>query len=87
MSTTSTVTASAARNQIPSDNIDLLNHTCILVLTRGDGTPFDEASIQEKDIIEICVHLGHTHPKGVLRYLAMESAMLLHSADNMLVMA
>ena len=68
MSTTSMATASAARVEIQSDVIDLPNHTCILVLTRGDGTPFDAASIQEEDIIKICVWLGHTHPKGVLRY-------------------
>ena len=51
MSTMSTVTASVVRDQIPSNDIDLLNHTCILVLTRGDGTPFGAAFIQEEDII------------------------------------
>ena len=60
---------------------------CILVLTRGDGTQFDAASIQEEDIIEICVWLGHTHPEGVLWYLASKLVMLFHSMDEMLVAA
>ena len=59
----------------------------ILVLTRGNSTPFDAASIQEEDIIEICVWLEHTHPKGVLWYLAVELVMLFHSADKMQVVA
>ena len=50
---------------------------CVLVLTRGNGTPFDPASIQEEDIIVICIWLGHTHPE----------VMLFYSADEMLVMA
>ena len=87
MSTTSIATTSAARDQIPSDYIDLLNCTCIWVLTRGDGIPFDATSIQEEDIVVICVCLGHTHPEGVLRYFAMEYVMLFHSADDMLVAA
>ena len=86
MSTTSTVTTSVVRDQIPSNNIDLLNHICILVLTRGDGTPFDAFCIQEEDIIKICVWLGHTYTKGELRYLALESVILFHSVDDMLVM-
>ena len=87
MSTTSTVTASVARDQIPSDGVDLLNCMYILVLNRGDGTLFDAASIQEEDIIKICAQLGCTHPEGVLRYSAMELVMLFHSAGDMLVTA
>ena len=86
MSTMSTVTASVARDQIPNDDVDLLNHTCILVLTRGDGTPFDAAFIQE-EAIKIYVWLGQTYLKGVLRYSATESVVLIHSAGDMLVMA
>ena len=59
---------------------------CILVMNRGNGTPFDATSIQEEDIIEICIWLGHTHPKGVLWYSAVESVALFHSVDEMLVM-
>ena len=59
----------------------------ILVLTRGDGTPFDAASIQEEDIIEICIWLGHTHPKDVLWYLVVKSVVLFHSADKIQVVA
>ena len=60
---------------------------CILLLTRGDGTPFDATFIQEEDIIKICIWLGHTHPKGVLQYSAVKLVVLFHSADKMLVMA
>ena len=87
MSTTSTATASVARDQIPSHEIDLLNCMCILVLTRGNGTAFDAASIQEEDIIKICVWLGQTHPKGVLWYSVVESVMLFHSTGKMQVVA
>ena len=58
---------------------------CILVLTRGDGTPFDVTSIQKEDIIKICVQLGQKHPKGVLWYSVVKSVMLFPSADEMLV--
>ena len=60
---------------------------CILALTTGDGTLFDAASIQEEDIIKICVQLGHTHPKGVLWYSVVKSVMLFHSMDKMQVVA
>ena len=66
--------------------MDLLNHTRILVLTRGDAALLDATSIQEQGTVEICVQLGHTHPKGVLGYLAMELVMLFHSTDDTLVM-
>ena len=85
MSAMSTVTVLVARDHIPSYNVDLINCKCILVPTRGDGTPFDATSIQEVDIVKICVQLGCTHPKGVLRYSTMESVMLFHSADEMVV--
>ena len=82
MSTTSTVTTAVAHDHIPGDKVELLHHICVLVLTRGDGTPFDVASIQEEDIIELCIELGHTHPKGVLCYSVTESLVLFHSMDR-----
>ena len=60
---------------------------CILILTRGDDTLFDASSIQEEDIIEICIWLGHTHPEGVLWYSAIKLVMLFHSTDKLQVMA
>ena len=59
---------------------------CILVLTRDDGTLFDVTSIEEKDIMEICICLGHTHPESVLQYSAVKLVMLFHSADEMQVL-
>ena len=60
---------------------------CVLVLTRGDGTLFDATSIQEEDIIELCVEMGQTHPKGVLLFLVTESVILFCSGDEMLATA
>ena len=57
---------------------------CVLVLTRGNGTLFDAASIQKDDIREICVQLGHTHPKGVLWYSAVKLIVLFHSTEELL---
>ena len=87
MSTTSTVTTLVAHNHIPDNKVKPLNHMHVLILTRSDGTPFDPASIQEEDIIELCIELGQTHPKGVLWYSVTESVVLFHSVDKMLVMA
>ena len=77
---------SAAHNHLPGNELELLNCMCVLVLTRNDGTLFDAAFIQEEDIIELCIELGQTHPKCVLWYSVTESVVLLHSADEMLVM-
>ena len=53
MSTTSAMTASLAQDCIPSDETDILTHTCVLILTRVNGTLLDATSIQEEDIMEI----------------------------------
>ena len=76
MSTTSTATASAAHDCTLGDDPKLLNNMCVLVIARGDGTPFDTASIHKEDIIELCVKVGQTHPKGVLQLLVTESVIL-----------
>ena len=86
MSTMSTVTALAACNHIPGDEIQPLNWMCVLVLTRGDSTLFDATSIQEEDIIELFVEMGQTHLKDVLQFLATESVLLFCSGNKMLVM-
>ena len=86
MSTTSTVTTSVACNCIPGDEVELLNCMCVLVLTRGDGTPFNVASIQE-DTVELFIELGQIHTKGVLWYSVTELVVLFHSTDEMLVAA
>ena len=86
MSTTSAMTTLVARDHIPSDIADLSNHMCLFTLTKGDGTPFDTSPILEEDIIEICIQLGHTHPKGVFQYLAIELVMLFHTTDELQIM-
>ena len=60
--------------------------TCIFILTRADGTLFDASSIQEEDVVEICIQFGHTHPKGVLQYSTIESVILFHTVDELQVM-
>ena len=87
MSTTSTTTASAARDHVASDVADLSKFMCIFILTRGDGTLFDASSILEEDIIEICVWLGHTHPEGVLWHSTIKLVMLFHTTDQLQIMA
>ena len=87
MSTTFTTTTSVACNHIPGNEVELLNHMHVLVLTRGDNTPFNAASIQEEGIIELCIELGQTHYKGALWYSTVELVVLFHSTDEVLVMA
>ena len=48
-----------------------------------DGTPFDVTSVTEEDIVQLCMTLGHTHPLGVLQFLAMESVALFCMAEEM----
>ena len=43
----------------------------------------DASSISEEDIMEICMKKGHTHPLGVLCYLAMESVVLFSTTEDL----
>ena len=45
---------------------------CVLAIARDDGTPLDATSVQEEDIVKLCVEVGQVHPKGVLQFLKME---------------
>ena len=62
MSTMSTVTALAAHDHTLGNGYKLLNCMCVPAIARDDGTPFDAASVQEEDIIELCVEVGWAHP-------------------------
>ena len=55
----------------------------VYIVTRKDGTPFNATSVTEEDIMEICMMWGHTHPLGVLWYLAMESVALFCMTEEM----
>ena len=66
MSTTSTVTALVVHDHTLGNEAELLNCMCTLLLAKGNGTPFNATSMQEEDIIELCVEVGQTHPKGML---------------------
>ena len=43
----------------------------------------DASSISEEDIMEICMKKGHTHPLGVLHYLATESIILFSTTEEL----
>ena len=87
MYTTSMMTASVARDCIPSNTSNLSNCMCLFILTKGDGTLFYASSILEEDIIEICIQLGHTHPEGVLWYSAIKLVMLFYTTDELQIAA
>ena len=82
MLTSSSATA-LDRDQVLSDDPHLKAKMCMFILMQKDGTPFDATSVLEEDILEICVTLGHTHPLGVLWYLAMGSVALFHKTEEM----
>ena len=82
MSTSSSATA-LGRDQVPSNDPHLKNKTCVFIVTRKDGTPLNGTSVTEEDIVEIYMTLGHTHPLGVLWYLAMESVTLFHMTEEL----
>ena len=82
MSTPSSATVSG-RDQVPSNDPHLKTRICIFIVTRKDGTPLNVTSVSEEDIIEICVTLGHSHPLGVLQYLATESVALFCTTEEM----
>ena len=43
----------------------------------------DASSILEEDIVGICVQKSHTHPLGVLWYLAVESVILFSTMEDL----
>ena len=75
---TSSTTASGDQ-EVPSANI-FQGRLCLISITRRDGTPMDASSVSEE---EICMKKGHTHPLGVLHYLAMESIVLFSTAEDL----
>ena len=77
-----TSSATASRDQeVPSADI-FRGRLCLISITRRDGTPMDASSTSEEDIVEICMKKGHTHPLGVLHYLAMESIVLFSTTED-----
>ena len=84
MSTTSTATTSAAHDHTVGSDSKLLNCMCVLAIARDDGTLFDPTSVQEEDIIELCVKVGQAHPKGVPWLSAMELVIVFWSSEEML---
>ena len=56
---------------------------CIFIVMCKDGTPFEVASIMEKDIVEFCVMLGHIHPLSVFQYSTTELVILFCMVEEM----
>ena len=77
MSTTSSATFSG-RYQVLYNKFNLQTWICVITLTKRDIT-----SVQEEDIMEICVWLGYTLSLGVLHFTALESIILFCSANEM----
>ena len=82
MSITSSTTASGGHD-VPSAEVVFGDKLCLISIARRDGTLMDASSISEEDIIEICIKKGHTHPLGVLCYLATESVILFCTTDEL----
>ena len=82
MPTVSTATTSVACNNIPDNETELLKWMCVLVLARSNDTPYNTASIQEEDIVELCVEVGQMHPKGVLQFSVTELVILFHCSNK-----
>ena len=87
MSTTSTTTTSVVHGHTLGDDPDLANHICFLIIARGDGTLFDDNSLQEEDIVELCAGMGQVHSNGVLQLLAMASVIAFFPSEGMLATA
>ena len=62
------MTALVACDHTPGEDSKLLNCMCVLAIARVDGTPLDATSIQEEDIVELCVEVGQAHPKVYYGY-------------------
>ena len=61
MSTASMATTSAEMDLTLVDDPTIANWICILVATRGSGTPLGPTSFGEEDAIKLCVGLGQEH--------------------------
>ena len=59
----------------------------VLTIARSDGAPFDADSLQEEDVVELCVQMGQAHTNGVLWLSAIELVIAFHSSEEMLAMA
>ena len=70
MSMASKATASAA-----CDEHKIANCICILVVTQGDGIPFPHDSLQEEDLVELCIALAQAHLEDV-QWLSETKAVL-----------
>ena len=82
MSTSSSATA-LGRDPVPTDDPTLKARMCVFIIIQKDGTLFDVTCVTEEDIMQLCMALGHTHPLGVLPFLATESVALFCMVEEM----
>ena len=82
MSTSSSATA-LGTDPVQTDDPTLKARMCVFIIMQKDGTPFDVTSVMEEDIMQLCMTLGHTHPLGVLQFLATELVALFRMAEEM----
>ena len=84
MPTISTTTALVAHDHTQGDDPDLANCICVLTIARGDGSLFDADSLQEEEVVELCVGMGQVHLNGVLWLSVTESVIAFDSSEEML---
>ena len=82
----SAVTASVVRDLTLGDELQIVNHICILAATQGDGTLFHPNSFQEEDLFKLCIGLGQAHPEGVLWLLDTKTVLSFWSGSEMVAM-
>ena len=82
MSTSSSATA-LGRDPVPNNNPTFKARMCVFIIMQKDGTLFDVTSVTEEDIVQLCMTLGHSHPLGVLQFLATELVALFCMTEEM----
>ena len=78
------VTASVVHDSTLGNEHKIVNGTCILVATHGNGTPFSHDSFQEDDLIELCMGLGQANLEGELWFLETKVVLLFQSTSKLM---
>ena len=83
MSTSSMATALAEMDLTLGSDIGIGNWICILVAIWGNSSPLGPSSFKEQDSVELCLGLGHGHPKVVLQLLDTDVVLAFQYDTNM----
>ena len=81
------VTALVEMDPTMGNDIYKGNWICVLVATRGDGTPLCPTSFKEEDMVKLCIRLGQEYSEGALQLWDTEVVLAFqHNTDMMDVM-